>query len=57
MADKGVYLTPTLACYGIMTRPPFEDFLSEDSKMKNIEVMKKGLEAIQIAEDAGVVVC
>jgi hypothetical protein len=57
MAEKGVFLTPTLACYGIMARPPFEDFLSEDSKVKNVEVMKKGLEAIQIAEKAGVTVC
>ena len=57
MAKKGVFLTPTLSCYGIMVRPPFEDFLPEDGKAKNEEVMKAGLEAIKIAEEAGVTVC
>lgn len=57
MAAKGVYLTPTLSCYGIMVRPPFEGFLTEDGKVKNAQVMVKGLEALVIAEKAGVTVC
>ncbi|WRT63339.1 uncharacterized protein IL334_000244 [Kwoniella shivajii] len=57
MAEKGIFLTPTLACYGIMARKPFEDFLSENGKPKNLEVMKQGLQALQIAEEAGVTVC
>ena len=57
MAERNVFLTPTLSCYGIMVRPPFEDFLPEVSKEKNTEVMRSGLEAIKIAEDNGVTVC
>lgn len=57
MAGKGIFLTPTLSCYGIMIRPPFEGFLDEASKKKNADVMQAGLEAIKIAEDAGVTVC
>lgn len=57
MAEKQIYLTPTLACYGIMVRPPFEHFLPESGQAKNREVMSKGLQALKIAEDAGVTVC
>ena len=57
MADKKIFLTPTLSCYGIMVRPPFEDFLSDEGKRKNLEVMRKGLDAMVMAEKVGVVVC
>jgi len=57
MAERNVFLTPTLSCYGIMVRPPFEDFLPEVSKEKNAEVMRSGLKAIKIAEENGVTVC
>ncbi|ORY25515.1 hypothetical protein BCR39DRAFT_595008 [Naematelia encephala] len=57
MAAKGVYLTPTLSCYGIMVRPPFEDFLPPSGQEKNRQVMQRGLEALQIAEKVGVTVC
>ena len=57
MASKGIFLTPTLSCYGIMVRSPFEDFLSDDGKKKNLEVMKQGLDALVMAEKAGVTVC
>ncbi|KAJ7052731.1 hypothetical protein C8F01DRAFT_564548 [Mycena amicta] len=57
MASKGIYLTPTLSCYGIMVRPPFEDFLPPDGKIKNAQVMAKGLDALKIAHDAGVTIC
>ncbi|KAF9078641.1 hypothetical protein BDP27DRAFT_1309930 [Rhodocollybia butyracea] len=57
MASKGIYLTPTLSCYSIMTRPPFEDFLPPSGKVKNAEVMKQGLEALKIASAAGVTIC
>lgn len=57
MAEKGVYLTPTLSCYGVMVRPPFENFLSENSKVKNAQVMRKGLEALALADKCGVTVC
>ncbi|KAI0790594.1 hypothetical protein C8Q75DRAFT_762624 [Abortiporus biennis] len=57
MAEKGIFLTPTLSCYGIMVRPPFENFLSPDGKIKNQQVMEKGLDALKIADDAGVTIC
>ncbi|KAJ7178116.1 hypothetical protein C8R46DRAFT_1075881 [Mycena filopes] len=57
MATQGIYLTPTVSCYGIMVRPPFEDFLPPDGKIKNAQVMEKGLEALRIAHDAGVTIC
>ena len=57
MAAKGIYLTPTLACYGIMVRPPFEDFLPPDGKVKNEQVMARGLDALKIADEAGVIWC
>ncbi|KAJ8296230.1 hypothetical protein OF846_000631 [Rhodotorula toruloides] len=57
MAEKGIYLTPTLSCYGIMVRPPFEDFLPPDGQVKNKQVMQQGLQALKLAEEAGVTVC
>lgn len=57
MAKEGVYLTPTLSCYGIMLRKPFENFLSPDCRDKSVEVMQTGLEALKIADAAGVTIC
>ncbi|OSD00232.1 hypothetical protein PYCCODRAFT_1446370 [Trametes coccinea BRFM310] len=57
MAEKGIFLTPTLACYGIMVRPPFEDFLPPEGKVKNEQVMARGLEALKIADGEGVTIC
>ncbi|EJF57550.1 hypothetical protein DICSQDRAFT_111629 [Dichomitus squalens LYAD-421 SS1] len=57
MAEKGIFLTPTLSCYGIMVRPPFEDFLSPDGKLKNAQVMSRGLDALKIADEVGVTIC
>ncbi|KAI0827945.1 hypothetical protein BC628DRAFT_1366385 [Trametes gibbosa] len=57
MAERGVFLTPTLACYGIMVRPPFEDFLPPEGKAKNEQVMARGLDALRVADEAGVTIC
>ncbi|KAI0669669.1 hypothetical protein C8Q78DRAFT_1041478 [Trametes maxima] len=57
MAERGIFLTPTLACYGIMVRPPFEDFLPPEGKVKNEQVMTRGLDALKIADEAGVTIC
>ncbi|KAH9889451.1 hypothetical protein C8Q73DRAFT_747893 [Cubamyces lactineus] len=57
MAEKGIFLTPTLACYGIMVRPPFEDFLPPEGKVKNEQVMARGLDALKIADEEGVTIC
>lgn len=57
MVEKGIFLTPTLSCYGIMVRPPWQDFLPPDGKVKNRQVMEKGLEALKMADKAGVTIC
>ena len=57
LVSKGVSLTPTLSCYGIMVRPPFEDFLPPDGKVKNKQVMEQGLNALKLADEAGVNIC
>ena len=48
MAEKGIYLTPTLSCYGIMVRKPFENFLPPDGQIKNRQVMQQGLQALKV---------
>lgn len=40
-----------------MVRAPFEDFLSADGQAKNAQVMRQGLAALKMAEDAGVTIC
>lgn len=55
MADKGVFLTPTLITYATMAQ--FEGFLPPASAKKNREVLEKGLHAIKIAAEAGVTIC
>lgn len=57
MAENGVYLTPTLSCYGIMVRKPFEKFLNDEGKNKSVQVMQQGLQALKLAGEAGVTVC
>ncbi|KAI0767080.1 hypothetical protein C8Q74DRAFT_1426044 [Fomes fomentarius] len=57
MAAKHIFLTPTLSCYGIMVRPPFEDFLPPSGKVKNEQVMARGLDALKMADEAGVTIC
>jgi imidazolonepropionase-like amidohydrolase len=48
MAEKGVFLTPTLSCYGIMLRAPFEKFLNPEGRDKSVEVMQQGLNALKV---------
>ncbi|KZT72285.1 Xaa--Pro dipeptidase, partial [Daedalea quercina L-15889] len=57
MQVKGIFLTPTLSCYGIMVRSPFEDYLPPEGKVKNEQVMARGLDALKVADEAGVVIC
>lgn len=49
MAKQGIYLTPTLACYGVMARKPFENFLPPSGQVKNKQVMEQGLAALQVS--------
>ncbi|KAJ5613211.1 hypothetical protein N7510_006405 [Penicillium lagena] len=57
MAEKGVFLTPTLVTYATMASPEFAGFLPPASARKNKEVLEKGLHAIQVAKRAGVTIC
>lgn len=57
MARNGVYLTPTLAGYGAALIPEFSSFVSPESKGKLREAVASGLQALQIAQEAGVTIC
>ncbi|KAK5137250.1 hypothetical protein LTR08_000220 [Meristemomyces frigidus] len=57
MAQKGVFLTPTLVTYATMASKEFSSFLPPSIAAKNLEVLDAGLHSIQIAERAGVTMC
>lgn len=57
MAERDVFLTPTLITYSVMASPEFRGFLPIESEAKNAEVLKQGLRSLQIASDAGVTIC
>ncbi|KAF8864658.1 hypothetical protein BDZ45DRAFT_17621 [Acephala macrosclerotiorum] len=57
MAEKNVFLTPTLVTYNTLTIPPFDQYINAESTIKNQRVMKFGLESLRIAEEAGVTIC
>ncbi|KAJ5893639.1 hypothetical protein N7495_005330 [Penicillium taxi] len=57
MAEKSVYLTPTLITYAEMSDERWKGFLPPESQAKNQQVLKSGLEALKIASEAGVKMC
>ncbi|TDZ28476.1 Uncharacterized protein C8035_v007573 [Colletotrichum spinosum] len=57
LAEKGVYLTPTLITYAEMASPKWKGYLPPESKSKNEEVLTAGLAALKTAHDAGVTIC
>ncbi|KAK0616129.1 heme peroxidase-domain-containing protein [Bombardia bombarda] len=57
MADKGVWLTPTLVTYDAMASDKYPGFLPPENQRKNEEVLAKGLESLEIAAKAGVAMC
>ncbi|WYZ33883.1 hypothetical protein EsH8_I_000159 [Colletotrichum jinshuiense] len=57
MAEKGVYLTPTLITYAEMASPKWRGYLPPESMSKNEEVLHAGLVALKTAYDAGVTIC
>lgn len=57
MAERGVYLTPTLIAYKAMADPKYAAFLPAESREKNEMVLKQGLESLRIAFEAGVTMC
>ncbi|KAJ5407918.1 hypothetical protein N7509_001801 [Penicillium cosmopolitanum] len=54
MAEKGVFLTPTLIAH-VMSKQM--NFLPAEGAAKNDEVLEKGLRAMKMAVDCGVTVC
>ncbi|KAH6680534.1 hypothetical protein B0J14DRAFT_578841 [Halenospora varia] len=57
MAEKGCFLTPTLALHTFVTMPPYDRFETPRGLEKNAIVGNAGLKAIRYAEEAGVCVC
>lgn len=57
MAEKGIFLTPTIVTYDALRTPPYDQFLNEDCAKKNLAVLSSGLDAIKIASEAGVTLC
>lgn len=57
LAERNVYLTPTLVTYDVLQRPPFNVYLSDACHIKNQRVLKSGLESLRIADQANVVMC
>lgn len=57
MAAHDIFLTPTLITYAEMASPDWKGFLPPESVAKNEIVLKKGLQSLQLALDAGVTIC
>lgn len=57
MAERGVYLTPTLIAYQAMADPKYAAFLPVESREKNEMVLKAGLASLRVAYEAGVTMC
>lgn len=57
MAEKGVYLTPTLITYSEMGSERWKGYLPVDGQEKNSQVLSAGLQGLKTASDAGVTVC
>jgi imidazolonepropionase-like amidohydrolase len=57
MAEKGIYLTPTLIAYAQMASEKWKHYLPIESQAKNQIVLKSGLDALRVASEAGVTMC
>ncbi|CCC11831.1 unnamed protein product [Sordaria macrospora k-hell] len=57
MAEKGIWLTPTLVTYDAMASDEYAGFLPPENQRKNEEVLRQGLMSLTIAEKAGVNMC
>ncbi|KAJ5488843.1 hypothetical protein N7539_003733 [Penicillium diatomitis] len=57
MAEKNVYLTPTLIAYAQMASDQWKGYLPPESQAKNSQVLTSGLQALRTAADAGVTMC
>ncbi|KAJ6437716.1 ATP-dependent DNA helicase PIF1 [Purpureocillium lavendulum] len=57
MADRGVWLVPTLITYQAMSEDKYSDFLPPVNRAKNGEVLARGLVSLRMAHEAGVSIC
>ncbi|BCS02784.1 uncharacterized protein AKAW2_61048S [Aspergillus luchuensis] len=57
MAERGIYLTPTLISYAQMDSERWKGYLPPDGQAKNTEVLSAGMQSLKIASDAGVTLC
>jgi imidazolonepropionase-like amidohydrolase len=57
MAERDIFLTPTLITYAEMASPEFPGFLPIESETKNAEVLQAGMRSLEIASKAGVTIC
>ncbi|CAM1501342.1 Fc.00g105040.m01.CDS01 [Cosmosporella sp. VM-42] len=57
MAEKGVYLTPTLVTYSEIGSKRWKGYLLPDKQTKNTEVLNAGLRGLKVASEAGVTIC
>ncbi|EMC97929.1 hypothetical protein BAUCODRAFT_407748 [Baudoinia panamericana UAMH 10762] len=57
MAERGVFLTPTLITYSAMASTEFAGFLPPAIAEKNFQVLSAGKRSIQLADAAGVTMC
>ncbi|CZR69766.1 related to linoleate diol synthase [Phialocephala subalpina] len=57
MAEKSVFLTPTLVAYAAVEAFPFPNFLPPASAAKAKGVLEAGLRSLKIASEAGVTLC
>lgn len=57
MAEKDIFLTPTLITYAEMNSPEWPGYLPPESASKNDEVLQAGINSLKIAHEAGVTIC
>lgn len=57
MADRGVWMTPTLITYQAMGEDKYGSFLPPDNQAKNKKVLANGVDSLKMAHDAGVTIC
>lgn len=57
MAARDVFLTPTLATYSAIASPRYVSFVGPAGAAKNEQVLHAGLDAIRLADAAGVTIC
>ncbi|KAL0465912.1 hypothetical protein QR685DRAFT_548000 [Neurospora intermedia] len=57
MAERGIWLTPTLVTYDAMASDEYAGFLPPENQRKNEEVLRHGLKSLTVAEKAGVNMC